>query len=61
MDQLNVPKCRLCMEDEETSFHVMAKFPALATIRHRTFEATHLNTPLDITVVVLFLRETFIG
>ena len=29
--------CRLCLEDEETSFHVIAECPALARQRQQTF------------------------
>jgi hypothetical protein len=51
------------MEDEETSFHIVAECPVLATVRYRTFGAIHLDTPLEMSIsgVCLFLWETFIG
>ena len=30
-------ECRLCMEDEETSFHIVAECPALAWRRNECF------------------------
>ena len=38
--------CRLCLEGEESSFHVIAECPALARQRHEVFGTIRLGTPL---------------
>ncbi len=39
------PDCRLCLEDEETSWHLMAECPALWKSRQETFQQTFLEPP----------------
>ena len=56
--------CRLCLEDEESSFHVIAECPAMQTYRSRVFKLpTILSNPPDWTVTQLekFLRISPIG
>ena len=58
--------CRLCLEEEESSFHVIAECPATQSIRTRVFELpipTNLPDPPDWTVsqVVRFLKESPVG
>ena len=56
--------CRLCYEDEESSFHVIAECPATQSYRWRIFQCpTILTNPPDWTVnqVDLFLKESQIG
>ena len=58
--------CRLCLEDEESSFHVIAECPATQSIRTRVFELpipTILPNPPDWTVsqIVRFLKESTVG
>ena len=54
--------CRLCLEEEETSFHVMAECPALARPRLEVFGTPFQRTPLQWTTkqVVSFVREASI-
>ena len=58
--------CRLCLEEEESSFHVIAECPATQSIRTRVFELpipTILPNPPDWTVsqIVRFLKESTVG
>ena len=55
--------CRLCLEDEETSFHVIAECPALARQRQQIFGKCFLAPPLHWTTweVASFIREAQIG
>ena len=55
-------ECRLCMEDEETSFHIMAECPALARVRMEILGRPFLGTPLQWSTmkVVSFVREASI-
>ncbi|MEO0337460.1 MAG: ribonuclease H family protein, partial [Pseudomonadota bacterium] len=55
-------ECRLCLEDEETSFHCIAECPALARPRQEIFGTPFQTTPLQwsVTQVVSFVRETSI-
>ena len=59
VDQTTDSECRLCMEDDETSIHIMAECPALAFARLKTFGNTFQSSPLSwsLTQVVGFLRE----
>ncbi|KAJ8981856.1 hypothetical protein NQ317_017534 [Molorchus minor] len=41
------PECRWCLEDEETSSHVLTKCPAIARVRERHFGSSVLN-PEDV-------------
>ncbi len=55
-------QCRLCMEDEESSFHIIAECPALATARRTTFGTHCLVQPLEWShQVLMFLRGQTIG
>jgi ribonuclease HI len=56
-------ECRFCLEDEETTFHVMAECPAFARIRLNELGAITLSEPLswDVRSVLSFLRETSVG
>ena len=56
-------ECRLCLEDTETSFHVMAECPALARERLEVFGTPFQSTPLRWSTrqVVSFVRETSIN
>ena len=51
--------CRLCLEDEEPSWHVVAECPARAWPRLRFFESHALGSPPNWSVTQLsrFLRE----
>jgi len=66
-NEVNDPySCRLCLEDEETSFHVIAECPATQTVRSSVFKlptpATLPNPPeWTIHQVNKFLRETLVG
>lgn len=53
------PDCRLCMEADETSLHIIADCPALAGERHRTFGEFFLEAPLYWSPyqISAFLRE----
>ena len=58
--------CRLCLEEEESSFHVIAECPATQSIRTRIFELqvpTLLPDPPEWTInqVIRFLKESPIG
>ena len=54
--------CRLCLEDEETSLHVMTECPALSGPRLMEFGPVQTNPPTwSVTQVTSFLRETSIG
>ena len=55
-------ECRLCLEEEESSFHIMAECPALARPRHQVFGQAFQNTPLQWSTkkVVSFVREASI-
>ncbi|KAJ8970474.1 hypothetical protein NQ317_017740 [Molorchus minor] len=41
------PECRWCLEDEETSSHVLTECPAIARVRERHFGSSVLN-PEDV-------------
>ena len=56
--------CRLCLEDEESSFHVIAECPATYSYRWEIFQCpTILSDPPDWTVdqVERFLKQSPIG
>ena len=56
--------CRLCYEDEESSFHVIAECPATYSYRWEIFQcSTILTNPPDWTVdqVERFLKQSPIG
>ena len=58
--------CRLCLEDEESSFHVIAECPAMQTHRSGVFKLpipTTLSNPPDWTVnqVEKFLKVSPVG
>jgi ribonuclease HI len=56
------PICRLCLEEEETSLHVVAECPALARTRLEIFGAHVLDLPLQWSDrMATFLREGSIG
>lgn len=56
------PTCRLCMEDEETTLHIVAECPALARRRQEIFEVPFLTTPLHWTPQMsAFLSGASIG
>ena len=56
------PLCRLCMEDEESTLHIVAECPALARHRQEIFEVPFLETPLHWTdQMSAFLSGTLIG
>ena len=56
-------ECRLCLEDDETSIHVIAECPALAEARLRCFGQAFRTTPLQWTSkeVASFISEASIG
>ncbi len=55
-------ECRFCMEDEETSLHIVAECPALHAARRTAFGVHFLEQPLKWSKQVLtFLREKSIG
>ena len=56
-------ECRLCLEDEETTLHIMAECPALARVRAQIFGTTFQSTPLlwSTKEIVSFVREASIG
>ena len=58
IDQDEPAECRLCLEDEESSWHVVAECPALALPRLQVFESHALESPPDWSVTQLsrFLR-----
>ena len=58
--------CRLCLEEEESSFHVIAECPAMQSLRSRVFKLptpTTLPNPPDWTVsrVDRFLNKSPVG
>ena len=62
----NLYSCRLCEEDEESSFHVIAEYPAMQLHRTRVFKIQgnkKLPNPPDWTVtqVVKFLKISPVG
>ncbi len=56
-------ECRLCMEDDESSYHVVAECPALAVQRQMIFGKTFLAQPLlwSIKRLTSFVLEASIG
>ena len=63
---LHFISCRLCLEEEESTFHVIAECPATQSVRSKVFELpipTHLPDPpdWDVSQVVRFLRESPVG
>ena len=54
---------RLCLEDEETSLHIVAQCPALARIRMQVFGRVLLKEPLawSVNELTSFLQEASIG
>ena len=60
-DELD-PTCRLCLEDDESSFHLIAECPALIDLRWNIFhQPTLFNTPnWSLQQVIRFLRESSI-
>ena len=63
---IDLYSCRLCCEEEESSFHVIAECPAMETYRLGAFKlpcSTTLPNPPEWTVtqVVKFLRTSPIG
>ena len=58
--------CRLCLEEEESSFHVIAECPAMQSLRTRVFE---LPIPIDlpdppdwdVDQIIRFLRQSPVG
>ena len=56
-------ECRLCMEGEESSFHLVAECPALARTRLSIFGDFVLEVPLQWSrsQVTSFLRVALIG
>jgi len=55
-------ECRLCLEDEESSFHIVAECPALARPRLQVLGSSILAEPLtwSVTQVLSFLQEAHI-
>ena len=54
--------CRLCLEDEETSFHIVAECPALASIRVPALGSAILLQPLTWSPqLAMFVRGQAIG
>ncbi len=62
MDKSVSKECRLCLEEEETSFHIVAECPVLARTRLMVFGTHVLNAPLTWSTpqVLSFLREAHI-
>ena len=66
-DKINDPySCRLCLEEEEFSFHVIAECPATQFLRTKIFDlptpSTLLNPPdWRVSQVARFLKESSIG
>ena len=57
-------ECRLCLEDTETSFHIVAECPALAEPRLRTFGTLFLKQNAlqwSSKEIASFIREASIG
>jgi len=54
--------CRLCLEDEETTHHIVAECPALALTRRQIFGSDYLTVPLKWSPqLTMFLRGRPIG
>ena len=66
-DGINDPySCRLCLEEEESSFHVIAECPATQLLRTKIFDLptpSTLQNPPDwrVSQVARFLKESSIG
>ena len=63
VDHTDDAECRLCLEEEETTFHVVAECDALVSARTNAFSERYLNLPLQWSTHQLasFLREAQIG
>lgn len=59
-EELEAALCRLCQEDEETSFHLVARCPALITARTQQFLDWKLDEPFQwqVKTVLHFLRDS---
>ncbi len=61
-DGATYSECRLCLEDEETSHHIVAECPALGYARFQVFGVIALKQPLVWSgEMVRFIRESSIG
>ena len=59
VDKTTDPECRYCMEDDESSFHIIGDCPAFAVQRWAAFGAFTLTHPLKWSPAVLtFIRNT---
>ncbi len=63
VDKSDDAECKLCWEDEETSFHLIAECPAIAWARLKVFGTPFQSSPLiwSTKQVASFLRKVNIG